>query len=70
MTRIIFWLCTGLRSDLSYSRYLGSTVNPKPSAQVFWTDTVGLAAFAVLGARIAACLPDQHVHAGTVKVKG
>ena len=33
---------------------------------VFWTDTVGLAAFAVLGARIAACLPDHHVHAGRV----
>jgi uncharacterized membrane protein YeiH len=32
--------------------------------EVFWTDTVGLAAFAVLGARVAACLPDHHVHAG------
>ncbi|CAE7949707.1 yadS, partial [Symbiodinium sp. KB8] len=37
---------------------------------VFWTDTVGLAAFAVLGARIAACLPDHHVHAGACALCG
>ncbi|CAL1172257.1 unnamed protein product [Cladocopium goreaui] len=37
---------------------------------VFWTDTVGLAAFAVLGARVAACLPDHHVHAGACALCG
>lgn len=37
---------------------------------VFWTDTVGLAAFAVLGARIAARLPGCHVHAGACALCG
>ncbi|CAJ1354090.1 unnamed protein product [Effrenium voratum] len=37
---------------------------------VFWTDTIGLAAFSVLGAQTAACLPNVRIHAGACAICG
>lgn len=54
------FVSTVTRNLYLYHRFSQHIATPK----IFWTDTVGLAAFAVLGARIAACLPGYHVHAG------